>query len=452
MQQDAPHWWVQLGYPAFEPGDQGFPRPGQVLKHYRLLKRKADGKPWTQADLAQVLGVNVLAVSEMENKDVGLKDIHRLRQLANLFAIPPLLLGIVSLEEIQVLLDQENTPDEQALGSVGTAAPTRIVQKKGLLNLDDCKKTLKRFWALNHQSTAFQVVPQILKQVHTLYYALPLASGSDAGQIKALLCYFHILLSGILEDQQQFQQAANHAHRAIHLARNSEQKPLQAFSYYRRGELWFVQGKLSSAISDYEAAYAYKSSLDISLTGAIMLKLGVASARQAQGRMEKLRMLKHLIDPTEKMIRQADPENDLYFLKLNEQRYHLDKSATLLAMDWALEALDELTGIHPSPDQRRAAYHLLLSASAYAHERVRLYPIATELATEAFTRMSVISSHVNIVRIANVQKQLSLSPYGSNPEVARLGLQLNTFWNSRCREGKADTWKGTSHGLRNEII
>ncbi len=438
MQQRAPQWWMKLGYPAFEPGDQGFPRPGQVLKHYRLLKRKADGKPWTQADLAQVLGVNVLAVSEMENKDVGLKDIQRLRQLANLFAIPPLLLGIVSLEEIQVLPGQGNTPDEQAQGNVGTAAPACIVHKKRLPNLDDYQEALKRFWTLNHQSTAYQVVPQILKQVHTLYYALPLASGPDAGQMKALLCYFHILLSGILEDKQQFQQAVKHADRAIQLARRSEQKPLLAFSHYRRGELWFVQENLSSAISDYEAAYAYKPFLDVSLTGAIMLKLGVASAQQAQGRMEKIRMLKHLIDPTEKMIRQSDPEDDLYFLKLNEERYHLDKSAALLAMGWAFEALDELTCIHPSHDQRRAAYHVLLSARAYTHERVQLYPIATELATEAFTRMSMISSHVNIVRITNVHKQLSMSPYGSNPEVATLGLQLNNFWNSHCREGGAD--------------
>ncbi|HET8843674.1 MAG TPA: hypothetical protein VFN35_19585 [Ktedonobacteraceae bacterium] len=36
----------------FAQGDQGFPRSGQVLKHYRQLKRKAGGKFWTQAAFA----------------------------------------------------------------------------------------------------------------------------------------------------------------------------------------------------------------------------------------------------------------------------------------------------------------------------------------------------------------------------------------------------------------
>ncbi|GCE22229.1 hypothetical protein [Dictyobacter kobayashii] len=81
-------WWVKLGFPAFDAGPDGFPRPGQVIRHFRQMRVKADGKPWTQRDLAQVLGKQELAMRDMELRDTGLNDIPRRRFLAHLFDIP----------------------------------------------------------------------------------------------------------------------------------------------------------------------------------------------------------------------------------------------------------------------------------------------------------------------------------------------------------------------------
>jgi hypothetical protein len=41
-------WWVDLGYPPFEEGKDGFPRTGQVVKHYRENKMNDTGNAWTQ--------------------------------------------------------------------------------------------------------------------------------------------------------------------------------------------------------------------------------------------------------------------------------------------------------------------------------------------------------------------------------------------------------------------
>src|SRR5438874_1693884 len=57
--------WRQQGLPAFDIGPDGFPRPGQIIRHFRQTKLKADGKPWTQRDLAQVLGKQELAMRDM---------------------------------------------------------------------------------------------------------------------------------------------------------------------------------------------------------------------------------------------------------------------------------------------------------------------------------------------------------------------------------------------------
>ncbi|WP_052890374.1 hypothetical protein [Thermogemmatispora carboxidivorans] len=52
-------WWVELGYPSFEKGPDGWPRPGQVIRYYRRLKRRPDGRHWTQADLARARAVSM---------------------------------------------------------------------------------------------------------------------------------------------------------------------------------------------------------------------------------------------------------------------------------------------------------------------------------------------------------------------------------------------------------
>src|SRR5690349_5969911 len=91
--------WTEQGFPAFDPGPDGFPRPGQIIRHFRQTRLKADGKPWTQRDLAQKLGKQELAVREMELRDTGLNDITRRRFLADLFDIPPILLGLATVPE-----------------------------------------------------------------------------------------------------------------------------------------------------------------------------------------------------------------------------------------------------------------------------------------------------------------------------------------------------------------
>ncbi|HEY7419907.1 MAG TPA: tetratricopeptide repeat protein, partial [Ktedonobacteraceae bacterium] len=91
--------WACFGLPSLvETGMDGFPRPGKVTRFYREQKKQTD-TTWTQKRLAQELGLTERAVCYLESHNVGLDSIALRRRLALLLDIPPILFGLVSLEE-----------------------------------------------------------------------------------------------------------------------------------------------------------------------------------------------------------------------------------------------------------------------------------------------------------------------------------------------------------------
>jgi DNA-binding XRE family transcriptional regulator len=90
--------WARFGLPSsVEIGKDGFPLPGKIIRCYREHKKYTD-VTWTQKHLARKLGLTERAVCYLESHDVGLDSISLRRRLAIVFTIPPLLLGLASLE------------------------------------------------------------------------------------------------------------------------------------------------------------------------------------------------------------------------------------------------------------------------------------------------------------------------------------------------------------------
>lgn len=109
-------WWVDLGYPSFEEGRGGFPRTGQVIKHYRENKLDDAGKAWTQIRLAKELKITDKAVGEIENLDTNI-DVDRRERLCQLFDIPAILLGIRTREEILKMVEERRAKQATAVVS-----------------------------------------------------------------------------------------------------------------------------------------------------------------------------------------------------------------------------------------------------------------------------------------------------------------------------------------------
>lgn len=70
--------------------------PGQVIREYRT-KKLDNGRSWTQADLARVLGISEKSVRLMENQDMGLDSLSRREFLITILDIPPAVLGLDAL-------------------------------------------------------------------------------------------------------------------------------------------------------------------------------------------------------------------------------------------------------------------------------------------------------------------------------------------------------------------
>lgn len=180
-------------------------------------------------------------------------------------------------------------------------------------------------------------------------------------------------------------------------------------------------------MNDYDSAREQQVLLSLPLREALLLKAGYSHAKIAQSETERNAAIA-LLDSAGNVIRRSDPvimSDDKHFLKLNVERYHLDKGAALIAVGRPNAALDELALVavqEKSDLPRRYAYNTLLHARAYTDKG--FFPIATSTAIDALDIMQEINSSVNIVRIMKLYEQLNTSSYGNNPEVARLGWKL----------------------------
>src|SRR5581483_6454548 len=108
---------AQAHLPQFEIGSDGYPLPGKVVKYYReqmtYVDREGREKHWTQADLARVLGLQETMVNLMEKHDKGLDSIERRRTLSTILRIPPVLLGLGSLDQIvEIVTGQEQNANK----------------------------------------------------------------------------------------------------------------------------------------------------------------------------------------------------------------------------------------------------------------------------------------------------------------------------------------------------
>ena len=130
-----------------------------------------------------------------------------------------------------------------------------------------------------------------------------------------------------------------------------------------------------------------------------------------------------MIDLGGKIARAGHDEGDPHFLKLNLNRYHLDKGAALIAVGRNQDAIDELKLVKSQPEYLRGrAYNDILQAQANIN--LGKYSEAASLAECGLVVVQEIDSKVNIARVESIHRQLQESPFRNNPEVARLDYLL----------------------------
>jgi transcriptional regulator with XRE-family HTH domain/tetratricopeptide (TPR) repeat protein len=409
-------WWTELGYPAFAPGCDGlFPRTGQVIKHYRAQKKDQKGKPWTQRLLAQTLGLTDQAVWDLENKDIGL-DFDRRQFLSDLFAIPAVLLGIITACEIDKMV-QEHRAAHKTPPVVSTASRT---SHRPLIDVQEYTALLEGDWTTFISDPTHLCMSKVDVRMDALYRELPHVR--DKKPIEELLCRHHDFVVNVLRDQGKYDEASQHCHKARPFAKRLNRDELKALVLYELGSTLRPTDRLEEAREYYEKALRYEQRLPHNLRGCLLLDTGHAQAEAAQTK-EQRREAIALVDRAADLLRGNWNEADPYFLNFNRDRYHLTRSASLIAVGRNRDALHELKLVKPSSlDLRRQALADIYQAQA--HFNLGEYERVVDLAESGLVIVQAINSQVVIARVEKLSQQLKASPYKDSSDVARLEYRL----------------------------
>jgi hypothetical protein len=136
---------------------------------------------------------------------------------------------------------------------------------------------------------------------YILNYFLPEDGITDYGQLGRLLYGYRLAGGAIAGDQHWFDLALSHLNKALILAREIHSPRLEAAALYRRGNVFFAQGKLAEA-----RTFSVQDKADM-----------------AKKVLNPIKQASHLLGTD-------NQDEDLHFIRFTDQWYHLDSTSALL--------------------------------------------------------------------------------------------------------------------------
>src|SRR5579859_6563559 len=223
---------------------------------YPTRERKMDheGHPYTQSCLAQILGISEQAVRDLENKDAGM-DFDRRQFLSKWLALPPILLGVITRDEIDKSVQQRRAT-KSGIVIVSTPAST---SRKLTIDVQEYTALLNSSWTTFINNPAQISITNILLCRDALYRELPHVRNQKP--LQELLCRFHNLVACILRDRQKYDGALVHLEKAFRFAQQLQKDELKALVLYDYGFILWQAGRLDKALQKYEEARRYERSL-----------------------------------------------------------------------------------------------------------------------------------------------------------------------------------------------
>jgi hypothetical protein len=349
----------------------------------------------------------------MELRDIGLNDISRRRFLAHLFTIPPLLLGLATAP-------RQSRVGRQAI----TVSAPKVLSVSKHIDLEEVRGKLTGFWTQNEGASQeiFTTLDTTLKRLYERY---PTTTPDERVEVVTALCELHIHAANLLRDRGRFNKSLEHLNKTENLNALLKEDELLADVLYRRGGLYLEKGELVLALDDYHSVEKMLANISPPLQAAVLLETALSEARVATSKKQCDAALKKL-DQAGRIIRveHTDAGREKWpYLRVDLERYHLDRSATLIVVGNPKEAQHELKLLSFSQLKgRRSVYHVILQAQAYFGSKE--YAQAALLAEEALPLVRAMHSRVNLERIKTLYKHLQQTPFRNNPEVGRLAYLL----------------------------
>jgi transcriptional regulator with XRE-family HTH domain len=399
-------WWIELGYPAFTAGKNGFPRTGQVVKYYRQHKKDGQGKMvYSQEKLAQALGIKPKAVWNIENRDADISTDRRIL-LCNLLGISGALLGVRTLEEIEQMAQEKRTKT-----LVGTPHSSTI-------DIQEHTDLLASAYRYHKHENAHWMLDALSNRMDDLYRELPHRK-NQYPELAALLGRYHNLIASILREDQQYSLSLSHSHKALFFANELSNDEQHVAALIIEARTFEDAGCDVQALQLFEKASHYERRVPAYLNGVRYLYSAPIAARLAQSETERHAAL-HLLDHGERIV-QANPDKSQFDFTL--QRYFLCRGETLVAIGWTKSALSELNLVQRVDGSWWEAYQDLYMAMAYL--KSGNYPLTASYAKSGLEIVQKFNSKSHIARVAALHSQLVASPYGKSRDVAELGRMLS---------------------------
>jgi tetratricopeptide (TPR) repeat protein len=407
-------------------------------KRFGQLTRK-NKQPYTKSRIYQMVRDNAFP-----------DDNTRRWVIATLLRIPPVLMGVESLDDLLPLPRKNETPPSLTLHQTLSTTQT--------FDIGEYSQALKKYWQQTMHHTIFPLIEDITHRIHRLEWEFLYGNHTNKTRIVQLLCGYHIIRANNARDVQDHETAIDHFNKAYTLAKDHNLKKLQTGILCRRGGVFKELGEELASLHHFDAAhknftfatndFTLALSIDRSISpivqGSISMSLGRLQADTATTPRELSQGIKK-IDEIEKIVGQSS-ESYIDFIEVNEERYYLNRAAAYLASPTLIaryprDARRELRNAHAAAStplrKRRHGYNMILEATSsviegqahLAKKRIAYaddcFGEATQKATEALVLVKDIHSQVNVARIEKLCTDLRATPFGKeNVDVARLEVEI----------------------------
>lgn len=445
-------FWGEKGeYGPFTAQDNGWPNAGEVIRHYRRkLKMSAEE---LARQYGEAIGEQVTArwILKMEQQNKVPTNITRRQALTKILHVPPVLLGIASLEQV---LPKQNAPE-----ITPTKAPA-VLKQRIAVDISMYEREIRTFWLLNETSHAHNVMSDVLAAIQELEALERQSSGELLRHTRELLYSYYRLVSRVHRDLLELPTAYRYANQAVRVTKVLGRGDLIATSLFVRGFIrliWGMHGekaafgiietqreKLIEALSDFEQAFPLARP---QLKGLLQLEMSRVQALLSGSAFESSIALR-TIEAAGKLVDVEERSHDPYtsilldarVKGLDEEEYLLGRAITFNTVGRpgkALEAFDEIERLDErkrrEKDQTRH-YAWLEIVQAQAYLGTKEYYLATDKAINAFLVLRDLDSLDNIAFIQVMYHDLLKSPYRGHEEVKELGTLLARYYQTRQRK------------------
>ncbi len=341
--------------------------------------------------------------------------------LAAMLGLAPVALGLSENIENVVVAPPVPAPDSLKLKA---------------LNLKEYRAALISYWKQGY-TDPLAAMKNIAQRIQVLHNNVLYHSSSEQEEMKKLLCASHIRYGAIAREQGFDKSAVDHFKRAIILAHEEGYREMEAAGLHHYGAYFFDKGDFMNASRQFTASLRLKASpairgCTLALNGFSQGCIAVSSDDIA----EALAM----VDASEKMLGyKPEPEEEISQVVFTVEGFYLFKAHALVASplkklrvpDAAEEAITEAfkfmgPDVRSDRNKRRSAYQQLESNVVLSQTWLDrdYYPIATTLAQDALTISEKLGSTLHVPFVERIHAGLKASNYGSDIEVAKLGIQL----------------------------